>query len=450
MRSATCLLAVAGLSLLGRAVVPAAAQDANYWTIQYGPVAQLLGGQVVGSTRDLSATYYNPGGLALAKQPAFLLSVQSVLLQGVKVTPSEGPLTPASNWTMGVTPSLVAGAFPQSWFGDKTRLAWSILTRKQLDMSMDQPFAGTVAGSETAYGAEMLSDQSVTETWGGLTLSHRMGDSWGLGATLYGAYQGQQTRLEESAQLGGSSGLAALGIENINYYHWRTLAKVGVAWDPHRTLQLGLAVTTPSLGLFGGGKAAYTQSLVGLDVDGTPVSSLVNGVDDNAKADYRSSWAIAGGAAWRVGQTNLNVSGEWFAPVSRYAVLTAPANEGTPLAQVYQQLKGVFNAGMSVEHKFGGGTNLYAAFATDYNAAVETPGMQLNVSTWNLYHLTAGTSLKVIGSRVTLGGSYAFGSSTRKVGFGSFPPETPVLGQPPSADVRYNRLTLVLGFVLGG
>lgn len=66
------------------------------------------------------------------------------------------------------------------------------------------------------------------------------------------------------------------------------------------------------------------------------------------------------------------------------------------------------------------------------------------------YHLTAGASLKVIGSRVTLGASYAFGSGTRKVGFGSFPPQTPVLGQPPDIDVRYNRLSLVLGFVLGG
>jgi hypothetical protein len=67
MRTKTGGLVVASLTVAGLAG-PAAAQDANYWTIQYGPVAQLLGGQVVGSTRDLSATYYNPGGLALAKQ----------------------------------------------------------------------------------------------------------------------------------------------------------------------------------------------------------------------------------------------------------------------------------------------------------------------------------------------------------------------------------------------
>jgi hypothetical protein len=40
----------------------AAAQDAQYWTYQYGTRANLLGGAVVGSVVDVSATYYNPGG----------------------------------------------------------------------------------------------------------------------------------------------------------------------------------------------------------------------------------------------------------------------------------------------------------------------------------------------------------------------------------------------------
>ncbi|HJN91846.1 MAG TPA: long-chain fatty acid transport protein, partial [Dehalococcoidia bacterium] len=42
----------------------AAAQDSNYWTIQYGNRARLLGGSAVGSASDLSAVYYNPGRLA--------------------------------------------------------------------------------------------------------------------------------------------------------------------------------------------------------------------------------------------------------------------------------------------------------------------------------------------------------------------------------------------------
>src|SRR5678815_6132088 len=51
------------------AAVAAHAQDTNYWTLQYGTRGELLGGTVVGSAVDLSATFYNPGSLALVKDP---------------------------------------------------------------------------------------------------------------------------------------------------------------------------------------------------------------------------------------------------------------------------------------------------------------------------------------------------------------------------------------------
>jgi hypothetical protein len=71
------LTLAAALTLLPLATPAAVAQDNNYWSLQYGPVAELLGGVVVGSAIDLSSTYYNPGGLALADDPAFLLSLNS-------------------------------------------------------------------------------------------------------------------------------------------------------------------------------------------------------------------------------------------------------------------------------------------------------------------------------------------------------------------------------------
>lgn len=443
-----CLLAAVLLS-----PTLAVAQDANYWTVQYGPVAQLLGGQVVGSTRDLSATYYNPGGLALSTNPAFLLSVQAVLLQGVSVdTSTAGSLTPASSWTLGVAPSLIAGTFPKGWFGENTRLAWSYLTRQQFDVVLDTGTVGTLPTSGARYGVESLFTQSMAEGWGGITLSHRLGDSWGLGITAYGAYRGQQTRREENAQVGRpGAGLAALGIEDFSYYHWRTLAKVGVAWDSTRSLKLGLTVTTPSLGLFGGGKAGFTQSVNGTDGNGNPVNVLNNGLDEDAQVQYRSGAAVAGGAAWRMGETTtLHFSGEWYAPVSSYPVLTAGGSEGAPSYALSQELESVFNVGAGFEHRFSSRTVAYAAVATDFNAAGGASRLGINASDWNLLHLTAGTAFDVMGSHLTLGASYAFGSSTRQLGFEGLPPETPILGARPTVGVHYNRLTVVLGFVFGG
>ena len=61
-------LPLAVLSLLATAP-RASAQDAQYWSIQYGPVGQLVGGQLIGGVSDLSATFYNPGALSLRSEP---------------------------------------------------------------------------------------------------------------------------------------------------------------------------------------------------------------------------------------------------------------------------------------------------------------------------------------------------------------------------------------------
>ena len=47
-------------------------QDAHYWNIQYGTSSTLLGGAVIGSVSDLSATYYNPGAVALFEDANFI------------------------------------------------------------------------------------------------------------------------------------------------------------------------------------------------------------------------------------------------------------------------------------------------------------------------------------------------------------------------------------------
>ena len=46
-------------------------QDTQYWTDQYGTYGELLGGTIIGSASDLSATFYNPGALAFSTDGAY-------------------------------------------------------------------------------------------------------------------------------------------------------------------------------------------------------------------------------------------------------------------------------------------------------------------------------------------------------------------------------------------
>ena len=197
----------------------------------------------MGSTRDLSATYYNPGGLGLARDPGFLLSVQGFKAETISIKPLDaGPFPSFSQTTYATFPGFVAAAFPQRWFGEKTHLAFSILTRQQQNVRVDERLAGDALppalsalspGRSGRFGLETLFDQRMRETWGGLTLSRRLSDSVGLGATLFGVHRGQRTRWEQNLQLAyaDGSGVSALVIDDFNYTHWRLLGKVGVAWE---------------------------------------------------------------------------------------------------------------------------------------------------------------------------------------------------------------------------
>jgi hypothetical protein len=442
----------AGL-VLTLAATGATAQDVNYWSIQYGPVGQLLGGQVIASTRDLTATFYNPGGMALEEGSTFLLSTESVQAEQFSTrSNSDLKVLDTSTTRFGSAPTLVAGALPRSWLGERTRLAWSFLTRQQLKARLGQRYVDTIPSPALSSSTELFLEQDVTENWAGLTASRALSETLGVGLTWYGVYRGQTSRNEVNLQAVTTSqaGLAILGVQDFSYSHFRTLAKLGVAWEKGN-LKLGLNVTTPSLGLFGSGEAGYTLSLVGTDPDGDGVPAPPVLAAENAKnlnAEYKSSWAVGGGFAWDRGRTQWHASVEWFAPVSRFDVLTLPSDDPTLQAELTQELKSVVNFGLGVEHGFENGVVLYGAGFTDKGAATGNPQANVSVSNWNLYHLSSGVKFRFAGSRFTLGATYSFGGKERLFPLPVDPGDLPG-GSDQALDIRYRRIVLLLGFLFG-
>ena len=451
--------------LCGAAVLAARtsrAQDSHYWSIQYGPVGQQLGGQVVGSTRDLSAAYYNPGGLGLAEDPDFLLSVHGFRVQSFSMESAEGgSLLDKSQTDLDDFPGFVAFAFPRRWFGEDTRLAFSLLTRQQYNARIDVRLAAEDGRND---GLELLFDQQMTETWGGLTLSHRLSDSLGIGATLFGIYRGQRTRWERSLQLADFAGrpVAVLVVDDFKYSNAALLGKVGVAWE-NRELRLGLAVTTPRASVFGSGSVGFTRSALGVDVDGNGTEDpiLANGFDDDLDSTYKSSWAVAGGGAWRRDSLQLHLSAEWFAATGRFNVLEGPpdpAQEGT--IRLVQDLRNVFNVGVGAEYWLGGktvdwgakswGTVLFGAFATDFSASPEDIPGEASINNQNWYHLTGGVGFRVGSSRLSLGLDYAFGTQVRDLGdLGLEVPGVPELVEDRSVKTRQSRWVVMVGYLFG-
>ena len=320
----------------------AAAQDSHYWSIQYGPVGQLVGGQLIGGGPDLSATFYNPGALALRNESSYLLSTESVQWELVSTEAQPGlEVLDTSSSTLGAAPSLLAGVLPR-WLGEDTRLAWSFLTRQKFQVRLGQRVTDPIADPGARSAAESYFDQRVTESWAGLTLSRPLSESVGLGLTWYGVYRGQRTRSELTFQAIEADGRSAAvaGVTDFDYSHYRTLAKLGLAWQTP-AWNAGISVTTPSLSAFGSGKAAYTLSVAGSDGngDGFPDPPILETASsEDLTADYRSSWAVGMGASRRIGNTRLYASAEWYAAVDRFSVIAVP-DDPTEAGRLTQELR---------------------------------------------------------------------------------------------------------------
>jgi len=63
-------------------------QDSHYWIHQYGTRADLLSGLVVGSVKDLSSTYYNPGAIPLSPEQSLVLTTDA--FEFAKITVKDG------------------------------------------------------------------------------------------------------------------------------------------------------------------------------------------------------------------------------------------------------------------------------------------------------------------------------------------------------------------------
>ncbi len=432
---------------------PVTAQDANYWSIQYGPTGQLLGGVMIGGVRDLSATFYNPGGLALTDDPAFLISVDALQDERLKIK-SRG--FPAVSFTLqssrvGTAPSMLAGIVPLS--GEDSRVAWCYLPRQSSEFLVNEH--KILDDGTRRLAAEAVIDARTTDNWYGGTWARRTADGIGYGFSGYLAYHSHRYRGELNAQSDSAgSGATALVVDNVSYHHYRLLAKLGVAAEPG-PFQVGLTLTTPGLGLFGEGDIGFTRSLTGVDVNGdqVPDELLVTAYQDKLDADYRSSWAVGIGGSWRRNNTRFHASTEWFSSVHGTALKGPPVSASPDLDDIVQEmdqaLDSVFNVGVGVEHEFNPRTSIYGAFALDQSPLADETDPRYATSSWDLYHLTFGGQVRAFGNRITGGIAYAWGGDEQK---NVLPPVVP--DRPPLVDLGeirfdYSRLTFMIGFELG-
>jgi hypothetical protein len=416
-------------------VSSASAQDSNYWSSAFGTRSQLLGGVVIGSPGDISAVYYNPGAFALAGAAEILLAGSAYQYQRVSIDNGAGPGRSLTSSTLDAVPSLFAGELKVL---QHDRLAYAFLTRRSMDMEIVRRattgFESMVPITGPAFAAgEIELKQNFSEGWYGMTWAHQLSPRVGFGVSPYVVVRSQHTRAAVLTEGLNSAGQQAVfsASRDFDYLHWGLLARFGLS-GVRDSLTWGLTLTTPSLGITGGGSIAYNTTLI----DQTGNFGNVMGADyeNELTAHYKSPLGAGGGASYAWGASRIHAAIDWNAAVDRYTVIEGqpftvrvPSGDSTVHVVITDRLKSVLNWGVGIEHHFSPVLGGYLSYHTDLSGRYEGDAPAASMTRWNLDHVAGGATLHVWRSDLAFGFNAAF--ATQKTPAPPPPPGAPSAGE---------------------
>ena len=430
------------------------AQETYYWNIQYGTRSTLLGGAVIGSVSDLSATYYNPGAIALFLDIQFILIARIYQFENytLKGGAGEGIDLDFSNVTP--SPSFIAFDLDFGFLGED-KLAVSLLTRQSTSFEFSTRIIDSLDIIESSPGKESFAggfrlEKDFNDFWGGITYSTKLSELVGLGITGYFAYDSHRIGGETILQALQSSGDIAsfTDIRNYRFNSLRALFKFGVGINLN-PLTLGLTVTSPDLSIAGSGSVGTHRFLSGVDS-----TIFESNFQDDVDATYKNPLSIGFGGAYRFGKVNVHISAEWFDKINSYYVLDSEpylsqGNGELLTNDLTHEAKSIINYGIGFDYIMSSEVIISAGFVTDFTAKVENTVTNLSsASNWDVYHITTGASFPIGGSQTTLGISYSFGNDT-------FQNEINITPDPNDPDdirreteVGFSRIKVLFGFEL--
>ncbi len=428
-------------------------QDSHYWNIQYGTKATLLGGMVIGSVSDLSATYYNPGAISLFENPKLIISAKVYEFERITIDDGAGLNQDLVSDKIATAPNFFAMKIKMD-STENNKLAISVLTRQYMDMNFST--TAITQGNNPATGAATTSgyfkgNAYLNEMWGGISFSHKVNENIGLGVTGYGVYRYQTLMIQSIVEeLETTNQISSyVNFKNIDYTNYRALLKAGLAVKL-QPFTMGLTVTTPSLNVLGSGHFGYGKIINEPDTVANNVYQT--SYQDSLKTIYKSSWAIGIGAAYWHEKYNIHVSAEWYNAVKDYHPMVVQPFVAQSSGEIIQkevnhELNSVLNFGVGLDYNINKKTSVSGGFTTDYSAKDTDVVSNISLTKWNIYHVSAGSNFQIGKTEITLGLSYSFGKNliNQQVDINNITRFNNAIK--PNVNTEFTRIKLLFGFI---
>lgn len=432
----------------------AAGQSHNYWTRSFNEESSLLSGAVVGGGAGPSAIYYNPASISEVKASKFSLNASLFSLNFINIHNALGDQIDLDEAIGKVEPRFVAYMLKP-----KKHQNWSFEVVFLNNENEEVEFLASVDARNNVLTGSTGDDRYVAnyqyynkfrDDWVGIGASKKIGNRLFLGMSMFATIETlkykhgldiQAYPLSDTVSItGAGNSFRAAGYEETNYLSfndYRLMWKVGVIYK-WKYVSVGLAVTTPSVGVYSDGKRVQhkeQQSNITNPETGLPMPDyLITDSEEkrNVKVSYRTPFSVAAGLTYnfRDGRRILFLSLQYFSGIESYKMVSA---EESPLltagtgGERYSDwltyaagAKPVCNIALGYSWTLSEKLMLKAGFRTDFNYQKNldfgelSGNAKIRKSNLDLYYLTCGLSWVIFGQDIITGIEYSYGRSAHQ------------------------------------
>ena len=478
LRMRTILL----IAIIAQWCTRAGAQDNHYAWMQFGSRNSILNNASLSRFEDQSAVIMNPATLSAAQASSFNFNTNAVGLNFVKFNNGLGEGFTITNSNLNILPAVASGVIKPKQPGkdlvigyaiyssNTDRLNFSDRTEARHDLIPEAESPGLENYIAQFNVINILDEVTIT---GGV--GWQLADGLSLGLSQNFIYRSQEYSRKYSAYAIPDAGTSAtVDIVGINtdyyarYYRILTYTRVGLAarvsrWD------IGLTVTTPTLGIMGTGYVLADYGLDNVRAGDDPAAArksyLANSEYDKLKARFKYPFHAALGISRAFGDVRLYGGLFWYGHQARYEMLdpdegagfVQPPGTSNPLVtdqflNFWSENRSVWNGSLSADWSLRPDLHLLASIRTDAHYGVideEAQGRNPAIKQWDNYHFTFGAQKIFSWSEIVAGIRYTRGfreDYPQPISFEDPTEDNMFMGERGTGTIIANGLQLLLSY----
>ncbi len=452
------------------------AQESHYSNSYVGGRSTMLCGSMLGSVRDNSSIYYNPGGLAFSENSSFSLGGDVYYYDYLQMENAVGKNKNLYMNTLNAHPQLVSGVIKSKkrpWLSVNYAYLNKHLSRVRANKThqMDYDVFPSLPQNER-YSASFEFEDVVREDWLGAGFGYRINENLGLGFSVFATFRSQRHKevldinVFEPQHTTAPVPLAGTNNSymNADYLSIGIVPKVGISYEMDNWT-LGGTLTFPRIPVHHVSRGSLIRSE---ELSMKPQSNDIYKAQfhqDKLHFLYKSPLSIEAGLQYSLHRSKVYATLGYFHEIKKYRLIkpvTLPPgsiqdalNPGNrDFTHIMMASKPVFNVALGYEHCIQEHLNLLFGLSTDFNPnnwqALTGDEATLSWSTWNIYHASGGFEYETDQFSLTLGFNVGGGGSQNQAQLFNF--DTPNSNNALLGTVQnevnsfYLRTSMVLGF----